>query len=110
MIGTLKHFYVDSTLPGTCLIQPLRKYRLLFANKRDALGKLAHVITGIIAYPIFGLLAAMGMLIKGAYCSWEKKERDENQKHIERALGRHFPHRSFQVQSEENGEFTIQQQ
>lgn len=58
-------------LPGDCLVAPLRAYHSFFTEKignsasvtKVAL-MIAYVVTGIFAYPLFGLLALIGMPIK----------------------------------------------
>ncbi len=71
MLQTVKNVFSSQDLPGECLLTPLKAYHHFFAEKIQANSGLykaawivANVVSGIFAYPIFGVLALLGMLIK----------------------------------------------
>src|SRR5581483_2052878 len=74
MIQTLKHLYHSEDLwfgDFEFLLRPLKVYHPFFTERIEqsvGLAKVAwlvgHIATGIFAYPIFGALAGLGMLIK----------------------------------------------
>lgn len=71
MVNVVINVYNSEELNGECLIQPLKIYQNFFARKIEhasGLKKLAwlvaKVVGGIFAYPIFGVLAGLGILVK----------------------------------------------
>lgn len=72
MITSIKSIYNSSDLNGDFLTQPLKIYHNFFAKKIEQSASLVsrlawitvNVATGLFAYPLFGLLAAIGILIK----------------------------------------------
>ncbi len=68
---SLKTLFNSQDLPGEFLVIPLKVYHQFFAEKLHAssgLAKVAWIVgniaTGVFAYPIFGILAVIGMIIK----------------------------------------------
>jgi hypothetical protein len=62
------NIYKSPDLYGDFLTKPLRNYRA-FVNREDTkkgllLRKIVHIATAIFAYPIFGVLAAVGIVVK----------------------------------------------
>lgn len=71
MIRAIQNLYVVEDLPGENLLRPLKGYQRFFAKKMDqksGLAKLAlrvgNVASSLLAYPVLGFLAAIGMLVK----------------------------------------------
>lgn len=71
MFDTVKNIYKSKELPGEFLLKPLKSYNRYFANKlNDSSGlanaswRASNLATCVFAYPVFGLLASLGMLIK----------------------------------------------
>lgn len=71
MFQAVKNVFNSQDLPGEFLLTPLKAYHQFFAEKIQANSGLykaawiiANVVSGIFAYPIFGILALLGMLIK----------------------------------------------
>lgn len=71
LINLVKNIYKSEDLNGEFLLQPLKTYHHFFANKiehsaglKKAVWLIAYVVTGIFAYPVFGALAGLGMLVK----------------------------------------------
>jgi len=71
MINHIKDIYKSEDLNGEFLVQPLKIYHSFFAKKienRSGLKKVAWVVTnvatGIFDYPLLGLLASIGILVK----------------------------------------------
>ncbi len=76
MLKIIKDLYTTQDLPGgDCLLQPLKKVPEFFGKKitesidnsdsvKAMSWRIAHLVVGIFAYPIFGLLAIAGMGIK----------------------------------------------
>lgn len=71
MINSVKNIYKSEDLPGEFLLQPLKRYHNFFAKKIENCSNLkkgawlvANIVTGIFAYPVFGALAGVGLLIK----------------------------------------------
>lgn len=64
------NLYKTPDLNGDFLVQPLKSYNSFFATKMNQDNskswKLANIISGIVAYPLFGLLAGLGMVIKSS--------------------------------------------
>ncbi|MFI5343494.1 MAG: hypothetical protein ACHQUC_04660 [Chlamydiales bacterium] len=92
-IEKAKNLYWSFDLPGKDLTIPLKRYHGYMVNKVEnasGITKIAHFIvhiaSGIFAYPIFGLLAALGMLVNLAGI---KKLSIESERAIE-ALEMHF--------------------
>ncbi|MCE5317636.1 MAG: hypothetical protein LLG04_09825 [Parachlamydia sp.] len=70
-MSIILNLYKVEDLPGEIFVQPLKGYQRFFANKIDqnsGMAKLAlrigQIVSGLILYPILGLIAGMGMLIK----------------------------------------------
>ncbi len=68
--NTIHNLYKTEDLSGDFLVKPLKSYNNFFATKMEQNNscswKLANIISGIVAYPIFGLLAGLGIAIKSA--------------------------------------------
>jgi len=71
LLNGVKNIYQSKDLYGEFLCEPLKKYHTFFARRIEnssGLKKVAWlvacVVTGIFAYPIFGALAGIGILIK----------------------------------------------
>lgn len=71
MINSIKNIYKSEDLHGEFLLQPLKAYHSFFAKKIENSSGLekgawvvANVVTGIFAYPVFGALAGIGILVK----------------------------------------------
>lgn len=80
MIDSVKNIYKSEDLHGEFLLQPLKMYHSFFAKKIENSSDLkkgawivANVVTGIFAYPVFGALAGIGILIKLTGISGLKK-------------------------------------
>jgi len=69
---SIRNLYQTPDLNGDFLIQPLKTYNDYFEEKIDdttsfvikSLWVITQVVLGILAYPIFALLATIGLLIK----------------------------------------------
>ena len=72
MIETIRNLYTTPDLTdGEFLLKPLKAYENFFAKKiennvglTNIILKIIHIATNIIVYPVLGLLAGTGMLIK----------------------------------------------
>jgi hypothetical protein len=71
MLDAVKKIYNAQELPGEEWVQPLKQYHGFFARKVEANSGLtkaaaviANIFTGVIAYPLAGLLAGVGVLVK----------------------------------------------
>lgn len=71
MINSIANLYHSEDISGDFLTQPLKRYHIFFANKIEnckGLKKgafyIANIATGIFAYPLFGVLAGFGLLVK----------------------------------------------
>lgn len=71
MIDSIKNIYKSEDLHGEFLLQPLKVYHSFFAKKIENSASLkkgawvvANVVTGTFAYPVFGALAGIGILVK----------------------------------------------
>lgn len=71
MIDLVKNIYRSEDLNGEFLLRPLKMYHNFFAKKiehssglKKAVWLIANVVTGIFAYPVFGALAGLGLLVK----------------------------------------------
>jgi hypothetical protein len=70
-----KSLFDSQDLPGEYLLTPLKSYNQFFVVKtrensewcKRTAWTIAHVVTGIFAYPIFGLLALVGMAVKWSW-------------------------------------------
>lgn len=92
MLNAVNNLYKSHELNGEFFVIPLKSYHNFFAKKIDesrGLVKGASIIgniaTGIFAYPIFGLLAGVGMLIKLAGVNHLK---NRNNSDLDSILGR----------------------
>ena len=80
MIDLVKNICKSGDLHGEFLFQPLKIYHNFFAKKIENSSGLkkcawlvANVATGIFAYPVFGVLAGIGVLVKLTGISGLKK-------------------------------------
>lgn len=71
MLSSIKNLYHAEDLPGEFLVQPLKRYHSFFAKRieessgiKKAALVIANIFSGVIAYPLLGLAAGVGMLIK----------------------------------------------
>lgn len=72
MIDKIKQLYKVEDLNGEAFCRPLKTYHRFFANKietspghlRKVAWVIVNIVTGIFAYTIFGLLAAIGLGFK----------------------------------------------
>lgn len=83
LINSIKNLYNSEDLNGDIFTLPLKAYHGFFAQKIDdhsGLKKLAwrigNIITGILFYPLFGLLAGFGLLVKLTGISNLKKDNE----------------------------------
>lgn len=71
MINTVKNIYNSEDLTGEFLLRPLKTYHNFFARKienslclKKVAWLIANVVSGIFAYPVLGVLAGIGILVK----------------------------------------------
>ena len=87
MLESIKNCFHAQDLPGEGLLTPLKIYHRFFAEKirkNSGLYKvawtIANAVTGIFAYPIFGVVALFGMLIKSTRMSSLQKRSEKLRK------------------------------
>jgi hypothetical protein len=70
MIDSIYLYYAQD-INGECFLQPLKAYHGFFIKKiadnsglRNLAWRITHIFTGIVAYPLFGVLTGFGLFIK----------------------------------------------
>lgn len=87
---SFKNVYDNPALPGECLVKPFKNYRFFFLSQESPLWKLAHCISGLVAYPVLGVLALIGMCFK--WMSIQKTSRNQNlQRDVQAVIDKHYP-------------------
>ena len=71
MINSIRNLYQAQDLTGESLVAPLKNYRSFFVKKiAESSGltkiawRIAHVVSGLFAYPALGLIAGLGLFVK----------------------------------------------